>query len=110
MIDIAVAYPHEGAIQLQSRYLFSDPENEVCQLFLQRLSLVEQVQQVAVQSARMVADIFYCTKRTSRRAALDAIRNCLVEQPKNGAAHAQNGNASPTVNGRQMVRWPANSQ
>ena len=107
MIDIAVAYPHEGAIQLQSRFLFSDPENEACQLFLHRLSLVEEVQEVAVQSARQVAEIRYCPESTTRHATLYAIRNCLATP--NGVSHAKNG-SGPTVNGRQPVRWRANSK
>src|SRR5262245_25933210 len=107
MIDIAVAYPCEGAIQLQSRFLFSDPENEACQLFLQRLSEVQQVQEVAVQSARQVAEIRYCPESTTRHATLDAIRHCLAGP--NGANHSKNG-SGPTVSGRQPNRWRANSQ
>src|SRR5262245_6010537 len=107
MIDIAVAYPCEGSIQLQSRFLFSDPETEACQLFLQRLTLVEQVREVAVQSALQVADIFYCPDRTTRHATLNAIRNCL--SAPNGVNHVKHG-SGPTVNGRQPVRWRANSR
>jgi heavy metal translocating P-type ATPase len=127
MIDIAVAYPREGAIQLQSRFLFSDPENESCQLFLQRLSLVEQVQEVAVNGARQLAEVLYCPRSSTRREAVDAIRRCLAGQPrtngspKNGArkngspkngdhnGNAHSGNGSPKVNGQQPIRWRPNA-
>src|SRR5262245_27194017 len=114
MIDIAVAYPREGAICLQSRYLFSNPENESCQLFLQLLSAVMQVQQLAVTAALQVAEIFYCPKNSSRRQTLNAIRRCLTGPAPANGARKRNGSAvngsSPTVNGRQPVRWRPNAK
>src|SRR5262245_33669246 len=98
MIDIAVAYPCDGNIKFQSRFLFSDPESETCQLFLQRLSSVEQVQQVTVTKTRQTADIFYRPDVSSRRETIDAIRRCLIfngghkKNSKNGTnGHASNG-------------------
>src|SRR5262245_2095604 len=109
MVDIAVAYPREGAIELQSRFLFSDPENESCQLFLQRLSLVEQVKEVAVTPSRQAAEISYCPQCFSRRETLAAIGRCL----SNGH-HKKNGHAasdpSLTVNGKHPARWRPNAK
>jgi Cu2+-exporting ATPase len=129
MIDIAVAYPRQGAIRLRSQVLFSDPENESCQLFLERLSLVEQVQEVAVTAARQIAEIFYCPDCFSRRETLDAIRRCLtgpagsngkrkkIRSTANGATvngTRANGSAanstSTTVDGCHAVRWRPNAQ
>src|SRR5215510_9239901 len=99
MVDIAVAYPREGTIEFQSQYLFSNPESEPCQLFLQRLSLVEEVKEVAVRSARQAAEVVYCAECFSPREAANAIRRSLLGTGK----HAKNGhskNGSLSVNGK----------
>src|SRR5262245_56049913 len=98
MIDIAVAYPREGAIELQSRFLFSQPENESCQLFLQRLSLAEEVSEIAIHAARQTADINYCPDCFSRRQALNAIGRCLSNGSHKKNGHRANG-SSVSANG-----------
>src|SRR5262245_5313662 len=109
MVDIAVAYPREGAIELQSRFLFSDPENESCQLFLQRLSLVEQVKQVAVTASRQAAEISYCPDCFSRRETLAAIGRCLSNGHHKKNGHTANG-SSLTLNGKHPLRWRPNAK
>src|SRR5262249_30707425 len=109
MVDIAVAYPREGAIELQSRFLFSDPENESCQLFLQRLSLVEQVKEVAVTPAPQGAGISDCPDCFSRGETLAAIGRCLSNGNNKKSGHPVNG-TSVAVNGKHPVRWRPNAK
>ncbi len=101
-MDIAVSFPAEGRIRLQSRYLFSDPTADHCREFVERLLDAEEVSAVTIRGeghffGANVAEIRYCPRSYSRREAIAAIYQRLAgSHPTNGNGqtngHTANGN------------------
>ncbi|MFO0953103.1 MAG: heavy metal translocating P-type ATPase [Isosphaeraceae bacterium] len=49
-MDLAVTFPSQGVIRLQSRALFSDPDSALCRRFLERIFQVDEVGSVVLRS------------------------------------------------------------
>ena len=49
-MDLAIRFPARGRIQLQSRFLFSEPHQPNCRQFLERVFQVSEITQVTIRS------------------------------------------------------------
>ena len=49
-MDIAISFPGQGQIRLQSRHLFAEPGNETCREFLQRVFQAPEITDVTINS------------------------------------------------------------
>ncbi|MGC8644283.1 MAG: hypothetical protein ACP5XB_30855, partial [Isosphaeraceae bacterium] len=64
-MDIAISFPGEGQIRLQSRDLFTEPGNETCRQFLERVFQAPEITDVTINShasggAAPHADLRFC--------------------------------------------------
>jgi Cu2+-exporting ATPase len=76
-VDIAVAAPQDGRLQVTSRYLFADPGGEVCRRFVGRLFEVEEVRAVEILPGRAWAQIEYRNGLVASRRVLERIARRL---------------------------------
>ena len=49
-MDLAVRFPDQGRIHLESRFLFSEPHDPACRRFLERVFQAPEITQVTIKS------------------------------------------------------------
>ena len=64
-MDIAISFPSQGQIRLQSHHLFAEPGNDTCREFLQRVFQASEITDVTIDShqkfgAAPHADLRFC--------------------------------------------------
>ena len=65
-MDLAVSFPAQGVIRLQSRGLFQDPDGPDCRRFLDRVFQAEEITDVVLKTGDSpFAELRYCPKRFS---------------------------------------------
>src|SRR5262245_23033177 len=88
-MDITVTYPAAGKIHFHSKFLFADPQNELCQEFVRRVIDTTGVLGITIKSARShsgrktrrrtpVAEVQYCVRSRTRRQAVEEIYTQLL--------------------------------
>jgi heavy metal translocating P-type ATPase len=100
-MDINVLFPANGRIEFRSQFLFSDPGQEYCRSFVERVMNAPPVRSVTVEAAKRRAQISYCTQSLSRSQALQMIHECLIAQEHVGSGKPSgngngNGNGHPS--------------
>ncbi|HXJ77773.1 MAG TPA: HAD-IC family P-type ATPase [Candidatus Methylomirabilis sp.] len=76
-VDIAIATPQDGRLQVTSRYLFSRPDTEVCRRFVGHLFEVEEISAIEVRPAQASAQIEYRNGLVPSRRVLRKIASRL---------------------------------
>ena len=64
-MDIAISFPGQGQIRLESRDLFEEPGNETCRQFLERVFQAPEITDVTINSHQKAgelphADLRFC--------------------------------------------------
>ena len=64
-MDIAISFPSQGHIRLESRDLFAEPGNETCRQFLERVFQAPEITDVTINSQQKTgelphADLRFC--------------------------------------------------
>jgi Cu2+-exporting ATPase len=81
-MDIAISFPGQGQIRLQSRALFTEPGNETCRQFLERVFQAPEITDVTINSDHSAgtpphADLRFCHRSHSLPEVVERISICL---------------------------------
>jgi hypothetical protein len=49
-MDLAIRFPDQGRIHLESRFLFSEPHDPECRRFLERVFQAPEITQITIKS------------------------------------------------------------
>ena len=81
-MDLAIRFPTQGRIHLESRFLFSEPHDPECRRFLERVFQAPEITQVTIRSqegSREVprAELGYCPRTHTLKEVVDRIKALL---------------------------------
>ncbi len=81
-MDLAIHFPTQGRIHLESRFLFSEPHDPECRRFLERVFQAPEITQVTIRSqegSRDVprAELGYCPRTHTLKEVVDRIKALL---------------------------------
>ncbi len=91
-MDIAISFPSQGQIRLESRDLFAEPGNETCRQFLERVFQAPEITDVTINSHQKTgepphADLRFCHTSFALPDVVQRISTCLApgrEKVKDG--------------------------
>ena len=133
-MDIAISFPSQGQIRLESRDLFAEPGNETCRQFLERVFQAPEITDVTINSHQKTgelphADLRFCHDSFALPDVVARISTCLdpgrekatdmprIDAPANGKAgsdcHAaveSNGQAPALGNQFERTAWRLDHQ
>ena len=105
-MDLAVRFPDQGRIHLESRFLFSEPHDPACRRFLERVFQAPEITQVTIKSQQGSnevprAELGYCPRTHTLKEVVDRVTGILnprksrARQPKKpGASSSLNGHGT----------------
>ena len=81
-MDLAVRFPDQGRIHLESRFLFSEPHDPECRRFLERIFQAPEITQVTIKSQHGSsevprAELGYCPRTHTLREVVDRVTSIL---------------------------------
>ena len=81
-MDIAISFPSQGQIRLESRDLFAEPGNETCRQFLERVFQAPEITDVTINSHQKTgelphADLRFCHTSFALPDVVQRISTCL---------------------------------
>jgi len=95
-MDIAISFPSQGQIRLESRDLFAEPGNETCRQFLERVFQAPEITDVTINSHQKTgelphADLRFCHTSFALPDVVQRISTCLDPARKKltGGHHSQ---------------------
>src|ERR1700722_13408903 len=105
-MDLAIRFPTQGRIHLESRFLFSEPHEANCRQFLERVFQAPEITQVTIRSqvgSSQVpqAELGFCPRTHSLKEVIERVAVLLNpgERSSNGSHHSKhegsNGSSGP---------------
>src|SRR5580658_5231319 len=104
-MDLAVRFPDQGRIHLESRFLFSEPCEPECRRFLERVFQAPEITQITIKSQRGSnevprAELGYCPRTHTLKEVVDRITGLL--NPRKGRSRQtkkKSSNSDSSSNG-----------
>ncbi|WP_165224126.1 heavy metal translocating P-type ATPase [Aquisphaera insulae] len=110
-MDIAITFPSRGQIRLGSQRLFSEPGNEDCRRFLERVFHAPEITDVTIDSGRKggelpFAELRFCPSTHSLPEVVRRISSCLTSgrPPGSGPDGEGTGNRGVAIRSVTPVR------
>jgi Cu2+-exporting ATPase len=99
-MDLAIQFPTQGRIYLKSRFLFSEPHDPQCRLFLERVFQAPEITQVTIKSQQGSsevprAELGFCPRTHTLKQVVDRI-TVLLDPGKIRAARVDNRQGQST--------------
>jgi Cu2+-exporting ATPase len=124
-MDLAIHFPTQGQIHLESRFLFSEPHDLNCRRFLERVFQAPEITQVTIRSQQGPdevprAELGFCPRTYTLKQVVDRIsvllnprkvRSGPVHRPQSKGAHGafkSNGRARPNGSASSSGRASSN--
>ena len=81
-MDLAVRFPDQGRIHLESRFLFSEPHDPKCRQFLERVFQAPEITQITIKSHQGSneiprAELGYCPRTHTLKEVVDRVTRLL---------------------------------
>ncbi len=100
-MDLAIRFPAQGRIHLESRFLFAEPDERNCRRFLERVFEAPEITQVTIRSQAGSnevprAELGFCPRTYTLHQVVERVKNTL--SPRKAAAqgvHQSNGHGGP---------------
>ena len=117
-MDLAIRFPTEGRIHLESRFLFSEPHEPNCRQFLERVFQAPEITQVTIRSQAGSgevprAELGFCPRTHSLKEVVDRVTVLLNpgKLSSNGSHHPkrESSNGSSGSNGHARSNGHASS-
>jgi heavy metal translocating P-type ATPase len=101
-MDLAVRFPDQGRIHLESRFLFSEPHDPQCRQFLERVFQAPEITQITIKSLQGSsevprAELGYCPRTHTLKEVVDRVSR-LLNPRKSRSRQAKKPNGSSSVN------------
>ena len=80
-MDLAIRFPAQGRIHLESRFLFSEPHDPNCRQFLERVFQAPEITQVTIRSQAGSsevprAELGFCPRTYTLKQVVDRVKAC----------------------------------
>jgi Heavy metal associated domain 2 len=103
-MDLAIRFPDQGQIHLESRSLFSEPQDPKCQRFLERVFQAPEITQITIKSQQGSthvprAELGYCPKTHTLKEVIARVSG-LLNASKAHIRRANKSNEASGSNGR----------
>ena len=81
-MDLAVRFPDEGRIHLESRFLFSEPRDPNCRRFLERVFQAPEITEVTIKNQEGSgevprAELGFCPRTYTLKEVVDRVTRLL---------------------------------
>lgn len=105
-MDLAVRFPDQGRIHLESRFLFSEPHDPKCRQFLERVFQAPEITQITIKSQQGSdevprAELGYCPRTHTLREVVDRITR-LLNPRKSRSRQTKKSNGASSSNGHAV--------
>ena len=102
-MDLAVRFPDQGRIHLESRFLFSEPHDPKCRQFLERVFQAPEITQITIKSQQGSsevprAELGYCPRTHTLKEVVDRVTR-LLNPRKSRARQTKKSNGASSSNG-----------
>src|SRR5450631_2182564 len=98
-MDLAIRFPAQGRIHLESRFLFAEPGERNCRQFVERVFQAPEITQVTIRSLAGSSDVpraelGFCSRTYTLKQVVERVKDSLCPR-KNSAngVHQSNGHA-----------------
>ena len=99
-MDLAIRFPAQGRIHLESRFLFAEPDERNCRQFVERVFQAPEITQVTIRSQAGSsevprAELGFCPRTYTLKQVVERVKESL-ESPQESASngvHQSNGHA-----------------
>ena len=105
-MDLAVRFPDQGRIYLESHFLFSEPHDPECRRFLERVFQAPEITEITIKSqqgSREVprAELGYCPKTHTLREVVDRVTG-LLNPRKSRSRPTKKAHGASSLNGHAV--------
>jgi heavy metal translocating P-type ATPase len=102
-MDLAIRFPDQGRIHLESHFLFSEPHDSNCRRFLERVFQAPEITQITIKSQQGSsevprAELGYCPKTHTLKEVVDRVTG-LLNPGKTRTRHTKKSNGALSSNG-----------
>ena len=102
-MDLAVRFPDQGRIHLESRFLFSEPREPECRRFLERVFQAPEITQITIKSQQGSqevprAELGYCPRTHTLKEVVDRVTG-LLNPRKSRSRQTKRSNGASSSNG-----------
>ena len=117
-MDLAIHFPTQGRIHLESRFLFSEPHDPNCRQFLERVFQAPEITQVTIRSQQGSsevprAELGFCPKTHTLKEVVDRVTVLLnpgkVRSSRAYSRQSKGSNGAPAPNGHAGSNGHASS-
>ena len=102
-MDLAIRFPDQGRIHLESHFLFSEPHDPNCRRFLERVFQAPEITQITIKSQQGSsevprAELGYCPRTHTLKEVVDRVTG-LLNPGKTRTRQAKKPSRAPAGNG-----------
>ena len=102
-MDLAIRFPDQGRIHLESHFLFAEPCDPNCQRFLERVFQAPEITQITIKSPQGSsevprAELGYCPRTHTLKEVVDRVTG-LLNPAKKRTRQAKKPNGASAANG-----------
>ena len=112
-MDLAIRFPAQGQIHLESRFLFAEPGERNCRQFVERVFQTPEITQVTIRSREGSSDVpraelGFCPRTYTLKHVVERVKDSLYpRKSSSNGAHHSNGHAA--TNGHSHSNGHAHS-
>src|SRR5262249_12483635 len=102
-MDLAIRFPNQGRIHLESHFLFTEPHDPNCRRFLERVFQAPEITQITIKSQRGSnevprAELGYCPETHTLKEVVDRVTR-LLNPSKSRSRQTRKPNKTAAENG-----------
>ena len=102
-MDLAIRFPAQGQIHLESRFLFAEPDEPNCRQFVERVFQAPEITQVTIRSRAGSSDVpraelGFCPRTYTLKQVVERVKDSLNSR-KNSTNGVQHSNGHAGTNG-----------
>ena len=113
-MDLAIRFPAQGRIHLESRFLFAEPGERNCRQFVERVFQAPEITQVTIRSREGSSDVpraelGFCPRTYTLKQVVERVKDSLYpRKSSSNGVHQSNGHAG--ANGHAGINGHAHSK
>ena len=98
-MDLAIRFPAQGQIHLESRFLFAEPGERNCRQFVERVFQAPEITQVTIRSREGSSDVpraelEFCPRTFTLKQVVERVKDSLSpRKSSSNGVHQSNGHA-----------------
>ena len=108
-MDLAIRFPAQGRIHLESRFLFAEPGERNCRQFVERVFQAPEITQVTIRSRAGSSDVpraelGFCPRTYTLKQVVERVKDSL--NPRKSSSNGVHQSERPCRHQRPCMRIP----